>query len=174
MTIATLRPDPLAAYGSSRRCSGDAVHNAMPIRTRFSSPIRAGSSVTSPSYRLDLTADALLPPRGAMRGRRSSAMIWIGSGDRRGPRRQGLPSRVQTRDRRGGGRHRFRISVASHCRADRKDLNPNQLDAAHTAGLIKRRTLRRLALISVPKVGLEPTPSCGDRILSPGLLPYTW
>ncbi len=26
----------------------------------------------------------------------------------------------------------------------------------------------------VPKVGLEPTPPCGDRILSPGLLPYPW
>ena len=26
----------------------------------------------------------------------------------------------------------------------------------------------------IPKVGLEPTPSCEDRILSPGLLPYSW
>ena len=33
---------------------------------------------------------------------------------------------------------------------------------------------RRLALVSVPKVGLEPTPSCEDRILSPVRLPYTW
>ena len=32
----------------------------------------------------------------------------------------------------------------------------------------------RLALVSVPKVGLEPTPSCEDRILSPVRLPYTW
>jgi len=29
----------------------------------------------------------------------------------------------------------------------------------------------RLALVSVPKVGLEPTPSCEDRILSPARLP---
>ena len=29
-------------------------------------------------------------------------------------------------------------------------------------------------LQSVPKVGLEPTPSCEDRILSPGRLPYSW
>ena len=28
--------------------------------------------------------------------------------------------------------------------------------------------------LEVPKVGLEPTPSCEDRILSPGPLPYTW
>jgi hypothetical protein len=26
----------------------------------------------------------------------------------------------------------------------------------------------------VPKVGLEPTPSCEDRILSPILVPYSW
>ncbi len=26
----------------------------------------------------------------------------------------------------------------------------------------------------VPKVGLEPTPPCGDRILSPARLPSTW
>ena len=26
----------------------------------------------------------------------------------------------------------------------------------------------------VPKVGLEPTPSCEDRILSPVRLPYPW
>ena len=26
----------------------------------------------------------------------------------------------------------------------------------------------------IPKVGLEPTPSCEDRILSPVRLPYSW
>ena len=26
----------------------------------------------------------------------------------------------------------------------------------------------------VPKVGLEPTPTCEDRILSPVRLPYSW
>jgi hypothetical protein len=26
----------------------------------------------------------------------------------------------------------------------------------------------------IPNVGLEPTPSCEDRILSPGRLPYSW
>ena len=37
---------------------------------------------------------------------------------------------------------------------------------------IKQRAIHLESLI--PKVGQEPTPSCGDRILSPGLLPYTW
>ena len=26
----------------------------------------------------------------------------------------------------------------------------------------------------IPNVGLEPTPPCGDRILSPARLPYSW
>ena len=30
----------------------------------------------------------------------------------------------------------------------------------------------RLAERLVPKVGLEPTPPCGDRILSPARLPF--
>src|SRR5271163_1191970 len=43
--------------------------------------------------------------------------------------------------------------------------------------LLPGRAVRHVAIrrkCIVLKVGLEPTPSCEDRILSPGLLPYTW
>ena len=34
-----------------------------------------------------------------------------------------------------------------------------------------KNSFYRIAIVSVPKVGLEPTPSYEDRILSPGRLP---
>jgi len=43
--------------------------------------------------------------------------------------------------------------------------------------LLPRQAVRQVAIRCksiVPKVGLEPTPSCEDRILRPGLLPYPW
>ncbi len=39
---------------------------------------------------------------------------------------------------------------------------------------VRKPLYGRLGLVSVPKVGLEPTPSCEDRILSPVRLPYSW
>jgi Bacterial regulatory protein, Fis family len=47
----------------------------------------------------------------------------------------------------------------------------------HTAALPQRKRTRDnspqvLLLSIVPKVGLEPTPPCGDRILSPARLPF--
>jgi hypothetical protein len=48
-----------------------------------------------------------------------------------------------------------------------QDYNRIFIDELHVSPVMS-------AVPEVPKVGLEPTPSCEDRILSPVRLPYSW